>query len=266
METDSLTDSTYYEEDQEENVEQEGPLENRIVMPTEPYDYSKVSDLSGVPICRICDRLIEAGQVRVELNCHHTFHFSCTIAGIHEDDMYYRCFECRQRVITEDEMNAAYQTLGKKQAVKKKKRVLSIEEQIAGNKELLQNLKIVKKSIREASVARRNLDIYCRGVKREYIQETGPIFDLLGSIREKYRSKIIGCDAKKEWVNKKARASYYIRMFDLKYHQFPIDSLRNVTSLRLPTRWRLRQILTFPTWAINHILPWRYSRYRRRRA
>ncbi len=256
MEDETGTVETHYSSDIDDSIlSEEEPLENRVIQP-EAYDYSKVTDLSGVPICVMCDRLIEENQPKTELFCKHNLHTLCFCAGYWNLDIT-KCMRCEQPYFSQvDRMNnpEVVQTLRKKSGDKKKKKLEDFEGQVLKNKELLTDLKIVKKSIREARAAANKFRMFGRAKGREFQQETQTLCDILRATKKRYKDAIIKGEEIKLWRKKKARASYYYRVFEQKYAPYTIDRLTSIKSLKIPDRWSIRRALHIYSWSVNRWL------------
>lgn len=231
-------------------------VENRVIQP-EAYDYSKLTDLSGVPICAMCDHLIEEGQPKTELFCKHNLHTLCFTSGYYNLDIS-RCMRCNRSYFTEaDHQNQEpiIATLREKKQMKKQNKVHTLREEVFANKELLTDLKLVKKSIREASGSSTKFRTYAKQTGRLFQEEMKPLKDILRESRKKYRGKIMKSEEMKQWRKKKARASYFTRVFDQKYPNYSLDRLSSIPELKIPNRWSMRRALHIYSWTINRFLP-----------
>ena len=85
-------DTPTYESDEEFiGPLQPTPVENAVYVPV-----NILTDLSGIPICMLCDRLMEEDQPKCELLCRHTFHTFCIMETIFNDRGPERCITCNE--------------------------------------------------------------------------------------------------------------------------------------------------------------------------
>lgn len=225
----------------------ETPLENRVIQPT---DYTAVADLSGIPICIGCDRLIEEKQSKTSLACGHIYHFQCIVSAFwdhHTRD----CLRCNAPIFDRVQDQETFTIIRQKKAARLRKKVEDLEKEVRSNKELLQDLKIVKKSVREASAAGTKFRKFGRQVSREFKEETKTLQDILIATKNRYREKLAKSQQISDWRKKKARAAYYMRVFNQKYHRYNFDRLSSISSLKVPNRWNVRRALHIYSWTIN---------------
>ena len=215
-------------------------LENTVHTPENPI----ITDLSGIPICQICDRLLEEDQPKCELLCHHTFHTCCILLNIYNGHAN-RCTVCNENVfpIRNQEGENIQEIIVQKERTKREVKLKKLEEDIMADKELLTDLKIVKRSIseaRKASVALKRLQIVH---VRAFKEETETMKQMIKSMQDE-RIKIIKNSAEsKLYRSKRARAAFFVRSFDRKYPGKSLDRLRHLHKLRIPGRWELNRIL-----------------------
>jgi hypothetical protein len=230
----------------------DGPLENRVIQP-EAYDYSKLVDLSGVPICAMCDRLIEENQPKTELFCKHALHTLCFCTGYWNLDIH-KCMRCERPYFSQtDRINnpEIVETLNKKKVSKKNKKLETFEEEVLQNKELLQDLKIVKKSIREASAAANKFRKFGRAKAREFKEETQTLVNMIRDTKKRYKDSIMNSEQMKLWRKKKARALYFYRVFEQKHTPITIEKLGAIKALKIPDRWTIRRSIHIYSWSLN---------------
>jgi len=231
--------------------DEEDVIENRVIQPdtqAEQYDYTKEKDLSGIFICQICDRLMESDQPKTELLCRHTFHsfcclhnvfdrgpINCPVCGVNIYRNLYENYETRHH-----ELN---NIIREKKRIKKEEKLKKFEDEVMSDKEMLADLKIVKRAITEAKKA---CTAYTRIEKTqttEFHTESENLRKILESLKGERMKRIKGSEEAKDWRSKRARAAFYIRAFERKYPDRTLPSLHSIKKLKIPNRWQLHRIL-----------------------
>lgn len=237
-----------------ESVYSEEPVENRVIQPeaqAERYDYSAQTDLSGVPICGLCTRLIEENQSKTVLACSHSLHTFCLLTCYWHHDIR-RCMKCDVEYYNPQDVNEeVWARFGRLRNDKRQKKVQSLNEQVMANKDLLADLKYLKKSFRETSGAAKRFRSFGRQLRSEYQEETKTLQDILKATKKRYKERLMKSPQMAEWRKKKARTGYYMRLFNQKYRNFPFETLTVIRELKLPTRWNLRAALHIYSYTIN---------------
>lgn len=241
-------DSPAYTSDNDSDNGSVRSVRNTVHLPT-------ITDLSGVPICAICQRLLEEDQPKIKLLCHHSHHTACFLTYYYEE--YYaarRCPTCEAPIFADVEMEEVRTIVREKMHDKKKRRVDSFREKIFQNKELLKDLKFLKKQItasKKSAAAFRRLG---RRYMREFNEETNAMKEILTGIKKRQKEALMKSPELKEWRKHRTRAQYYMRMFDLKYRDSPFHTLNMIPELRLPNRWHLRNAFHISWWTIDRWL------------
>lgn len=241
-------DSPAYTSDNDSDTESVRSVRNTVHAPV-AHDHT---DLSGVPICLVCDRLLEEDQPQIQLMCHHSYHTACFLTFFYED-YYRRCPTCQVPVMGHlvDEVRTI---ISERIRQKKEKKKESLRDKVMANKELIADLKVVKKHMaqaRKSSVAFRQLG---RRVQREFNQETAAMKEILKGIKKRQKEALLKSAEMKEWKTKRMRAQYYMRIFDLKYRDTPLNLLNTVPEFRLPSRWAMRSAFHISWWVIDRWL------------
>lgn len=235
----------YFSEEDERSVEMDEPepVANTVLFPQpRPDGYA---DLSGVAICRVCDRLLEDTQAQSQLLCFHKFHTFCITHFLFQYAGN-RCPTCEQNIWNRADygMNHEIDTaIREKNRLAREKSLQTLESAVSENKELLGDLKIVKRSIREA---RKALIAYHKVGKQYgdgFREETKQLCEIMKTMKEQAIRKIQKSDQAKEYRSKRARAAFYIQSFDRKYPSYTLARLRDIKKLSLPSRWDLNRIL-----------------------
>jgi hypothetical protein len=216
------------------------PLENTVHTP----ENLLLTDLSGVPICLICDRLLEEDQPKCELLCHHTFHTYCMMLNFWRDHAQ-RCCVCNHNIFPErnDERENIEEIIVQKERAKREAKLKKLEEEIMADKELLKDLKFVKRSIteaRKASVALKKVQIV---QVRAFKEETETMRQMIKSMQEERIKTMKHSTEAKLYRSKRARAAFYVRVFERKYPGKSLERLRHIPKLKVPGRWELNRIL-----------------------
>ena len=215
-----------------------------------------LTELSGVPICMLCDRLMEEDQPQCELHCHHSFHTFCIMDTIFNDRGPTICIVCNQYVFERNNTqynNEAQVAIHEKKLAKREQKKKRLEEEVLGNKELMTDLKLVKKAIREARKAGAAFTKIQQTQIRAFNEEAETMKQMLKGMKE---ARIRTCQLSqecKEYRSKRARAAFFIRAFERKYPGKSMERLRDIQKLRLPSRWELGRIL----WGYGKRYYWR---------
>lgn len=227
------------------------PVENTVHVP----ENLLLTDLSGIPICAYCDRLMEDDQPLCTLLCHHKFHTYCVIEHIFNRGEAF-CATCNEgiyrlaRIAMNNELDDAIVEKKRKKKEEKKKR---LEEEVFGNKELMTDLKLVKRSIREARKAGTAFTKIQQTQLRAFNEEAETMKQMLKAMKE---TRVKNCQSSqecKEYRSKRARAAFFIRAFERKYPGKSLERLRDIQKLCLPSRWELNRIL----WGYGRRYYWR---------
>ena len=234
-------DSPYMSDDDNQSIE------NTVHLPNHVHH-----DLSGVNICGLCARLIEDEQPKTELLCHHVFHSVCFLYFL---DDFNRCSVCNAQFLQAENIPTEIRGLvmDRIEARRKNKKQKMLEK-VMENKELLADLKLVKRNIlhlKKASTSFRKLG---RRLKQEFSEETNNMKEMLLAIKKRKKQSLMKSAELKDWKSKRQRLQYYMRVFDLKYRDTPLDTLRMIPSLKLPSRWYMRDILYISPWTIDRWL------------
>jgi hypothetical protein len=247
---DSETSSITMESDGEQ-------LENRVIQPT-AYDYTRVIDLSGVPICGLCDNLVEENQSKTVLACKHIFHIGCVLATYWEEGIH-RCNLCNGSYFTEEEygyrgahtVRVFENAIRQKKREESKKKLEKLTVEVTSNKDLLKDLKIVKKAIRESSAASKKFRSLGRRYSREFSEEVNTMKQIILARKKEYKTKLMRSAEMIDFKRKRSRASYFMRVFDQKYRAYPFETLQKIPGLKIPNRWSIRRAISLYSWTIN---------------
>jgi hypothetical protein len=215
-----------------------------------------LTDLSGIPICQLCDRLLEEDQAKCELLCRHTFHTVCIVETIFGDRGPATCATCGEGIyrLRNTEINEeAHIAITEKKQAKREEKKRRLEQEVLGNKELMTDLKLVKKSISEARKAGTAFTKIQQVQVRAFNEEANTMKQILKGMKD---SRIKFCQMSpecKSYRSKRARAAFFIRAFERKYPGKSMEKLRDISKLRLPSRWELNRIL----WGYGRRYYWR---------
>ena len=223
------------------NINEE--IQNTVI---QPFLTQRAIDLSGIPICNICDHLLEGNQAQCELLCHHKFHTICIMTYVFRNGPV-RCIECGEDFYRyQDAANIATEIAEKTQRIIEKiqrEKLNRFEEEVFADNELLLDLKNVKKYIKEA---RKSALVFqkLQGINlREFKQEANNLKELIQSMKDR-RLKILKDSSESKLYNsKRARANFYIRVFERKYPTKKLIDLHAIRRLKIPSRWELNRIL-----------------------
>ncbi len=111
------------------------------------------------------------------------------------------------------------------------------------DKEILTDLKIVKRSITEARKAALCFKKFQTVQVRAFDEESDTMRKMLKSMKEDRIKTIKNSAESKFYRSKRAKAAFFIRAFERKYPGKSLDRLRQIQKLRLPSRWELNRIL-----------------------
>ncbi len=215
-------------------------VENTVHTPGNPI----LTDLSGIPICQICDRLLEDDQPKCELLCHHTFHTYCMMLNFWRDHAQ-RCCVCNTNIFPErnGERENIEEIIVQKERAKRETKIKKLEEEVMDDKELLKDLKFVKRSITEARKASSALKRVQVVQVRAFKEETETMKQMIKSMQDERIKTIKNSAEAKLYRSKRARVAFFVRAFDRKYPEKTLDRLRHIRKLRVPSRWELNRIL-----------------------
>jgi hypothetical protein len=225
-------------------------LENRVIQPdaqAEQYDYTKEKDLSGIFICQICDRLMEPDQPKSELMCHHTFHTLCCLHYLFDRGPT-SCITCGTNVfgnLYEDNQahHDIHHIINEKRRTKREEKLKRFEKEVMADKELLADLKIVKRSIAEARKASTAFNKFQIVQCREFQTESENLVKIIESMKNERLKRVKQSNEAKIYRSKRARAAFFMRVFERKYPDKSLNALHPIKKLKIPCRWQLHRIL-----------------------
>lgn len=235
MESDSESENEQFEYQDTEDIR------NTVFLPTSAVE-AKQNDLSGIPICAICDRILEDTEPQAQLLCFHKYHTYCFAHVVFHEGRN-RCITCNGPIWINEFQTEAEEAILEKKRLRHEKRLETLESEISTNKELLADLKLVLKSIREARKAQRGLSVLGKQTGRTYREETRQLCEILKNMKEKAYKTIYSSPEAKQYRSKRARASFYLHAFQRKYPNQNFEKLRELPKLRIPGRWELNRIL-----------------------
>lgn len=202
-------------------------------------------DVSGVGLCTLCALPMLGGQPKMELMCAHIFHTECVVLHWYDEEM--SCPTCQHNVFNRD-VRELFDTRHRQSKKNEEDKFL---EEYAQNKQLKKDIQLIKKQIAKARKARSSFNKLGTQRRREWKQETKPLFQLL-IVKQKDMIRGVQMSPQlKQWTTERKKLTRLVNQFQTKYTQYRFHSLLQYRSLKLPSIWDYRGLTSMYRWRLR---------------